>query len=247
MIGSPDSGCLSGSPAPAARPGSAADRAARTATATLRNACPARAHNLTTTPGWPNRRRAAMYARAAVAAAAYAAAMRDGPTPPGPWLGEADHAIQRAGPDTGDRVGPVGVTCTRSALLGSWRLRGRGRLRPPGRSDRITAPERQARYWEDTALALHGRGRQRAAFQPCWPAEQLLRRRVDTGLGATVTLDLLTADTRTALPGLREFAHRIGAPGSWSGYRRSRYPPRKFGSNVTVAQRYGASPGSRPA
>lgn len=77
---------------------------------------------------------------------------------------------------------------------------------------RITAPERRARYWEDTALALHGRGRPADAFQALLAAERDTPQEVRYRPWAqNLTHDLMAADTRGALPGVREFAARIGA------------------------------------
>jgi transcriptional regulator with XRE-family HTH domain len=77
---------------------------------------------------------------------------------------------------------------------------------------RITAPERRARYWEDTALALHGRGRPEATYRALLAAEQDTPQEVRYRPWAQqLTRALLTVDNRHTLPGIRDFAQRIGA------------------------------------
>jgi hypothetical protein len=75
---------------------------------------------------------------------------------------------------------------------------------------RLTAPERRARYWEDTALALHGRGRPKAAFAALQTVEREAPQEVRFRPWAQqLTRDLIASDSR--LSGLRSFAGRIGA------------------------------------
>ncbi|MFI0792199.1 hypothetical protein ACH4OY_05775 [Micromonospora rubida] len=74
---------------------------------------------------------------------------------------------------------------------------------------RIVSPERRARYWQDTALALHGRGRPRATFQALLAAERDTPQEVRFRPWAQqLTTDLLTRGHN--LPGVREFANRVG-------------------------------------
>jgi hypothetical protein len=76
---------------------------------------------------------------------------------------------------------------------------------------RIAVPERRARYWEDTALALHGRGRPTAAFQALLTAERDAPQEVRYRSWAqNLTGELMSADSRNSLPGIRDFAARIG-------------------------------------
>ncbi|MCT2281251.1 hypothetical protein M3G91_26965, partial [Micromonospora chalcea] len=75
---------------------------------------------------------------------------------------------------------------------------------------RIVMPERRARYWEDTALALHGRGRPQATFQALLAAERDTPQEVRYRPWAQqLTTELLNRDSRNLL-GVREFASRIG-------------------------------------
>ncbi|MFJ5546107.1 hypothetical protein [Micromonospora chalcea] len=75
---------------------------------------------------------------------------------------------------------------------------------------RIVMPERRARYWEDTALALHGRGRPQATFQALLAAERDTPQEVRYRPWAQqLTTELLNRDSRNLL-GEREFASRIG-------------------------------------
>jgi transcriptional regulator with XRE-family HTH domain len=76
----------------------------------------------------------------------------------------------------------------------------------------ITAPERRARYWEDAALSLHGRGRTEATYRALLAAEADTPQEVRYRPWAQqLTRDLVSADNRHALPGIRDFAQRIGA------------------------------------
>lgn len=77
---------------------------------------------------------------------------------------------------------------------------------------RITSPERRARYWEDTALALHGRGRTDTTYQALLAAERDAPQEIRYRPWAQhLTRALVTADNHHALPGVRDFAQRIGA------------------------------------
>jgi hypothetical protein len=79
----------------------------------------------------------------------------------------------------------------------------------------IPTPERQGRYWIDVARAFHQWGkpgncyRALLAAERAAPAEVRYRPPVHR-----ITEDLLRADRRNALPGLRAFAGRIGLPDS---------------------------------
>jgi transcriptional regulator with XRE-family HTH domain len=76
----------------------------------------------------------------------------------------------------------------------------------------ITSPSRRARYWEDTALSLHGRGRPEATYRALLAAEQDTPEEVRFRPWAQhLTQQLLVSDTRHALPDIRGFAARIGA------------------------------------
>ncbi len=71
--------------------------------------------------------------------------------------------------------------------------------------------ERQVRYWEDTAIALWGRGRPAETFQAMLAAERLAPQEVRLRPWAhRITVNLLSLGPRTGLSGVREFAIRAG-------------------------------------
>ncbi len=75
----------------------------------------------------------------------------------------------------------------------------------------ITSPSRRARYWEDTALSLHGRGRPEATYQALLAAEKDTPEEVRFRPWAQqLARQLVVADIRHTLPGIRGFADRIG-------------------------------------
>jgi hypothetical protein len=75
----------------------------------------------------------------------------------------------------------------------------------------ITSPSRRARYWEDTALSLHGRGLPQATYQALLAAEKDTPEEVRYRPWAQqLTRHLVAADNRHTLPGIRGFAGRIG-------------------------------------
>lgn len=76
----------------------------------------------------------------------------------------------------------------------------------------ITAPARRARYWEDTALALHGRGRPEATYRALLAAERDTPQEVRYRPWAQhLTKALLSVENRHTLPDIHVFAQRIGA------------------------------------
>lgn len=80
------------------------------------------------------------------------------------------------------------------------------------RLDHLGSPERHARYWEDTALALWGRGRPDGAFQAMLHAEHAAPQEVRYRPWAQqLTTQLLSTQQTVGLSGLRDFAARIGA------------------------------------
>ncbi|MET7966532.1 hypothetical protein [Micromonospora sp. NPDC005305] len=81
------------------------------------------------------------------------------------------------------------------------------------RPDQLGSVERRARYWEDYALALHGRGAYAESFRALQAAERAAPQEVRYRPWAQqLNAALLDADRRQALPGLRSFAARIGTP-----------------------------------
>jgi hypothetical protein len=76
----------------------------------------------------------------------------------------------------------------------------------------IVVPERRARYWQDTALSVYGRGRPAAAYRALIEAERDAPQEVRYRPWAQqLTRDLVSTDSRSSLPGLRDFASRVGA------------------------------------
>nr|WP_231957037.1 MULTISPECIES: helix-turn-helix transcriptional regulator [unclassified Actinoplanes] len=75
----------------------------------------------------------------------------------------------------------------------------------------IVAPERRARYWEDTALASQGRRRPGAAFEALLAAEHDVPEEVRYRPWAqNLTRELLSSPAAYGLTGVREYAARIG-------------------------------------
>lgn len=75
----------------------------------------------------------------------------------------------------------------------------------------ITCAERRARYWEDTALALHGRGRPAAAFHALRAAEHDAPQEVRYRPWARKLTTALLSQPRTAVPPeIERFAARLG-------------------------------------
>lgn len=159
--------------------------------------------------GLPDAAHSALYGQL-LAAASYTAAMRDDRDSAWTLLGEAEDAARRVGAAKADRFNMLDLAVYKisvSRMLGDY-----GTAMDYARlvdSARIVSPERRARYWEDTALALHGRGRPQAALQALQAAERDTPQEVRFRPWAQqLTRDLLS---RGGLPGVREFAARVGA------------------------------------
>ncbi|WP_412540581.1 helix-turn-helix transcriptional regulator [Longispora sp. K20-0274] len=76
----------------------------------------------------------------------------------------------------------------------------------------ISTPERRARYFEDAALAFHGCGDRTATYRALLAAESCAPEEVRYRPWAQrVTTSLLNDARSSRLPGLREFAGRVGA------------------------------------
>jgi transcriptional regulator with XRE-family HTH domain len=77
----------------------------------------------------------------------------------------------------------------------------------------IPTSERQGRYWVDVARAWHQWGKPRACYQALLAAERAAPAEVRYRPPVhRMTEDLLTRDTRSSMPGLRDFARRTGLP-----------------------------------
>ncbi|MEQ4306177.1 helix-turn-helix transcriptional regulator [Plantactinospora sp. B6F1] len=169
------------------------------------------AQQLDADTGLTNLRQTAMYGQL-LAVAAYTAAIRDDRDTAWTLLGEAEDAARRAGSADADRFNPLDLAVYKisvARVLGDY-----GAAVDYSRQvdpTRITAPERRARYWEDTALALHGRGRSTGAFQALLAAERDTPQEVRYRPWAqNLTRELISTDTRSTLTGVRELAARIG-------------------------------------
>ncbi|MFV2018161.1 hypothetical protein [Micromonospora sp. LOL_023] len=145
-----------------------------------------------------------------LATAAYTAALADQRDTALAMLTEADEAARRAG--LGSTFGSVDVALYRIGIA-----RALGDFGTAVEHARVVAPEqlssveRRARYWQDTALALHGRGAQAAAYRALLAAEQTAPQEVRYRPWAQkLTADLLSNDCRQSLADLRAFAARIG-------------------------------------
>lgn len=169
------------------------------------------AERLQASTGLPDATHTAMYGQL-LAVAAYTAAIRDDRDTAWALLDEADETAGRTTADA-DRFNRMELAVYRisvARVLGDYGAAvSYARQVDP---TRIVAPERRARYWEDTALALHGRGRPSAAFDALQAAERDVPEEVRYRPWAQqLTRDLLTGPAGNGLPGVRAFAARVGA------------------------------------
>ncbi|MFD4210242.1 helix-turn-helix domain-containing protein [Micromonospora tulbaghiae] len=147
-----------------------------------------------------------------LATAAYTAAVGDRRDTAWDLLNEAAEAGRRSG--TGDSFASVDVALYRvsvSRVLGDFgaAVQYARDLRP----EQLGSVERRARYWEDYALALHGRGAYADSFRALQAAERTAPQEVRYRPWAQqLSVALLDADRRQTLHGLRSFAARIGTP-----------------------------------
>lgn len=80
----------------------------------------------------------------------------------------------------------------------------------------IPTPERRGRYWVDVARAWHQWGKPEACYRALLAAERAAPAEVRYRPPIhRMTEDLLRAGARSSLPGLRDFARRVGVPGHW--------------------------------
>lgn len=170
------------------------------------------AQQLDTDTGLADPQQTAMYGQL-LAVASYTAAILDDRDTAWTLLNEAGEAIRRGGNITVGRFNPLELAVYKisvSRVLGDYGAAvDYARMVDP---TRITSPERRARYWQDTALALHGRGRASSTFQTLLAAENDVPQEVRyRSWSQDLTRALLSGDTRDALPGIRDFAQRIGA------------------------------------
>ncbi len=154
----------------------------------------------------------AMYGQL-LATASYTAAIRDDRDTAWTLLSEAEDAVRRIDTANGERLSMLDLAVYKisvSRVLGDYGTAvDYSRLVDPAR---ITSPERRARYWEDTALALYGRHRASAAYQALLIAERDTPQEIRHRPWAQQLIrDLMAGDARNALPGIRQFAQRVGA------------------------------------
>jgi hypothetical protein len=151
----------------------------------------------------------AMYGQL-LAVASYTAAIRDDRDAAWTLLGEAEQPAQEAGSSI--RFNEVEIAVYRISVarkLGDYGAAVDFARKVDPRT--ITDAERRARFWEDTALALHGRGRPSAAFDALLAAEHDVPEEVRCRPWAQqLTRELLSAPASHGLSGVREFAARVG-------------------------------------
>ena len=157
----------------------------------------------------PNAELSAMYGQL-LAVAAYTAAIRDDRDTAWTLLGEAEQPARLAGSSI--RFNSTEIAVYRIGIarkLGDYGAAVDYARKVDPRT--ITDAERRARYWEDTALALHGRGRPEAAFEALLTAEHDVPEEVRYRPWAQqLTRDLLAAPASHGLSGIRAFALRVG-------------------------------------
>ncbi|NMO53954.1 helix-turn-helix transcriptional regulator [Actinoplanes sp. TBRC 11911] len=151
----------------------------------------------------------AMYGQL-LAVASYTAAIRDDRDTAWTLLAEAEQPAVAAG--TSDRFNTTEISVYRISVartLGDYGAAVDYARRVDPRS--IPDAERRARYWEDRALALQGRGRPRAAYDTLLAAERDVPEEVRYRPWAQqLTRDLLSTPASYGLSGIREFATRVG-------------------------------------
>jgi transcriptional regulator with XRE-family HTH domain len=150
--------------------------------------------------------------------AAYTAATAGNRHAAGEYMAEAASAAGRLGSATSSRqpaFGQAGLTLYQVSI--AQVLGDSGTAIDHARTIRagdIPTPERQGRYWVDVARAWHQWGKPEACYRSLLAAERAAPAEVRYRPPAhRMTEDLLRADNRSALPGLRDFARRVGVPG----------------------------------
>jgi transcriptional regulator with XRE-family HTH domain len=150
--------------------------------------------------------------------AAYTAATAGNRHAAAEYMAEAASAAKRLGSATSSRqpaFGQAGITLYQVSI--AQVLGDSGTAIDYARSIRaasIPTPERQGRYWVDVARAWHQWGKPEACYRALLAAERAAPAEVRYRPPVhRMTEDLLRADTRSYLPGLRDFARRVGVPG----------------------------------
>jgi transcriptional regulator with XRE-family HTH domain len=150
--------------------------------------------------------------------AAYTAATAGNRHAAGTYMAEAASTAQRLGSTQSSRqpaFGEAGLTLYQVSI--AQVLGDSGTAIDHARSIRpadIPTPERQGRYWVDVARAWHQWGKPEACYRALLAAERAAPAEVRCRPPVhRMTEDLLSLDTRSSLPGLRNFARRVGMPG----------------------------------
>lgn len=151
----------------------------------------------------------AMYGQL-LAVASYTAAIRDDRDNAWTLLGEAEQSAREAGSSARFNTTEVAVyRISVARKLGDYGAAVDFARKVDPRT--INDAERRARYWEDTALALQGRGRPHAAFDALVAAERDVPEEVRCRPWAQqLTRELLSAPASHGLSGVRDFAARVG-------------------------------------
>jgi hypothetical protein len=151
--------------------------------------------------------------------AAYTAAVDGNRRAADEFIGEAVATATRLDANTSHgftTFGPSGVTLYQVSIaqvLGDngTAIEHARKLRPAT----IPTPERRGRYWIDVARAYHQWGKPGPCYRALLAAERAAPGEVRYRPPVhRIAEDLLRADRRQALPGLRAFTHRIGVPAS---------------------------------
>jgi hypothetical protein len=150
--------------------------------------------------------------------AAYTAATAGNRRAAGEYMAEAASVAARLGSATSSRqpaFGQAGLTLYQVSI--AQVLGDSGTAIDHARSIRaadIPTPERQGRYWVDVARAWHQWGKPEPCYRALLAAERATPAEVRYRPPVhRMTEDLLRADGRGSLPGLRDFARRVGVPG----------------------------------
>jgi hypothetical protein len=150
--------------------------------------------------------------------AAYTAATAGNRPAAGEYMTEAASAAARLGSARSSRqtaFGQAGLTLYQVSI--AQVLGDSGTAIDHARSIRaadIPTPERQGRYWVDVARAWHQWGKPEACYRALLAAERAAPAEVRYRPPVhRMTEDLLRLDARSSLPGLRDFARRVGVPG----------------------------------
>jgi transcriptional regulator with XRE-family HTH domain len=169
----------------------------------------AAAEQLRETNPQPDATFSAMYGQL-LAVASYTAAIGDDRDTAWTLLNEAEQPARRAGASS--RFNSTEIAVYRISVarkLGDYGAAVDFARKVNPRS--ITDAERRARYWEDTALALHGRGRPDSAFEALLAAEHDVPEEVRYRPWAQeLTRDLLATPAGHGISGIRDFAARVG-------------------------------------